>query len=132
MSITDFTNKIKGIEKFDSFTLLYLFIVVFVGISAFGLGRLSVGNVVKSAVFYPQSEGIIQTEPQIGKIVSQQGVPLNNDSTEKRYLASKNGKLYYSVGCSGAKRIAEKNIIWFSTTTEAELAGYKVSTSCNK
>jgi len=55
---------------------------------------------------------------------------INNNSKEKRYVASKNGKLYYSLGCSGAKRISEKNKIWFATSEEAEKSGFTFSSSC--
>lgn len=133
MSITDLINKIKGNKHFSDFTYLYLFIVVFVGISAFGLGRLSVPKEVKSSISYTKEQPILSlssSKPPVNKITSQED-KTTNILSEKRYLASKNGKLYYTVGCSASKRIAEKNIIWFSTSTQAELAGYKLSPSCN-
>jgi hypothetical protein len=123
MSITDFVNKIKEIKDIDNFTYLYLIIIVFIGLSAFGLGRLSVSG--KEEI----TSSIVSTKEQVQTNNISDSA---NNITEKNFLASKNGKLYYTIECSGAKRIAEKNIIWFSTNSEAELAGYKMSASCNK
>jgi hypothetical protein len=49
---------------------------------------------------------------------------------ERRYVASKNGKMYYSLGCSGAKRIKKENEVWFSTSLDAEKSGYTRSSTC--
>jgi hypothetical protein len=110
-------------------------------VSSFLLGRLSVAPI-------PKEESIIQniksndesiqktsfyknniTSPRLAKT----SIPDNTINTfpqNKNYVASKNGKLYYTTSCSGVKRLSEKNMIWFSTSTEAENAGYKKSPSC--
>lgn len=129
MSINDFTNKIKKKLDIDTFTVLCLFVIVGVGIGSFGLGRLSV------AVESPQGHDeikIIDTQfPVISENINQSIINNTIDiQREKRYVASKNGKLYYSFGCSGAKRIIEKNMVWFSTKEEAEKSGYEFSSSC--
>ncbi|MBF0398440.1 MAG: hypothetical protein HQK78_16810 [Desulfobacterales bacterium] len=129
MSITDFFNKIKRFRDIDNFTYLYLIIIVFIGISAFGLGRLSVGKEDSKENFKNNEMNI---KPEV--VLINQENQINNvlNEEEKRFLASKNGKLYYTMGCLGAKRIAEKNIIWFGTSQDAELAGYELSSSCRK
>lgn len=116
MSITDKLNKIKGKLGIDNFTILYLIVIIGVGISAFGLGRLSTEN------NYPKQDFKVADNIQ-----NQLGSAL---SIEKNYVASKNGKMYYPLGCSGANRIKLENQIWFATTTEAERSGYQLSTSC--
>lgn len=40
------------------------------------------------------------------------------------YMGSKNGKKYYTVGCSGTKRIKPANIIYFKDAQDAQLQGY--------
>lgn len=45
-------------------------------------------------------------------------------------VASKNGTKYYSLGCSGAKRIKEENKIFFASVTEAQKAGLSPSSTC--
>ncbi len=152
MSIQNFLDKIKGIGSVDKVTVLYLFIMVIVGISSFSLGRLSVnasdslqreaGISVSagqaSAIASGQSAGSqlpIGKKPATG-ITSVSGTSQTSASSivqsqaGKNYVASKSGKLYYTVTCSGAKRIADKNKIYFSTTAEAEKSGYKFATYC--
>ncbi len=125
MSITDFVNKIKGVKLSQNFSIIYAFIIILVALSSFGLGRFSRQN-------DPQNEPISASQaPDISSasnVLNSQEGALNQG--EKRYLASRNGKLYYTAGCSASKRIAEKNIVWFSTSREAEQAGYQLSSSC--
>jgi hypothetical protein len=132
MSINDFTNKIKKNLNIDTFTIVCLFVIVGVGIGAFGLGRLSATT---QTIDSNDEIQIIDTRAlQASSFNLNQNIPINTKTDtiekEKRYVASKNGKLYYSLGCSGAKRIAEKNMVWFGTTEEAEKSGYEFSSSC--
>lgn len=124
MSIHDFIDKIKGYVAIDKFTLLYLSILVAVGVSAFGLGRLSVNN---QSIVSSNQTAIAQNS-----FIENNSNNFNQIKTSGKFLASKNGKLYYTPECSGAKRIKPANIVWFSTTLEAEQAGYNFSASCNK
>lgn len=125
MSISNFINKIKGEINIDKFTFLYLVIIISVSITSFCLGRLSInveeGN--RGSILYNNSKNILDNSNQDKKISTDLEI-------EKRFVASKNGKMYYSLGCSGAKRIKPENEIWFSTTEEAEKSGYTLSTLC--
>ena len=105
-------------------TVLFLLIVVFVGVSSFGLGRIS-----KKESLTNNSEIVIEDEAFDGNIKSGDN-SLVNLSTEKRYVASKNGKMYYSLGCSGAKRIKTENEVWFKTREDAEKSGFIFSSTC--
>ncbi len=62
--------------------------------------------------------------------ISSSDLSSSTNTSEKKYVASKSGKLYYTVTCSGAKRIADKNKIYFSTSGEAEKSGYKFAAYC--
>lgn len=116
-------NKIKGQIDIDRVTLMCLCIIVLVGFGSFGLGRLSVSNDIKD-------EKILSTEDSGASLIEKE----IGDSAlkERMYVASKNGKLYYTKDCSGAKRIAPKNEVWFATEEDAKQAGYSLSASCNK
>jgi len=118
MSIPNLFHKIKSKINFDKIILIYLFIIIGVGISAFGLGRLSVES--PSLGHFEASSGVNSTIPQ--KDLTREG--------EKRYVASKNGKMYYSIGCSGASRIKAENQVWFSTSIDAEKSGFTVASAC--
>jgi hypothetical protein len=67
-------------------------------------------------------EVVVQTNP------TNQGSNTNIESP--RYVASKNGRVYYFTWCTGAKRILEENRVYFNTAEEARTAGLKPSTAC--
>jgi len=132
MSISDLMYKIKSTFRsvdIDKVTLVYLCIIVGVGIGSFGLGRLSVDDNSND------SGSIIITENK-DSLLSQDKNNYDNSviqpisSAERRYVASKNGKMYYPLGCSGAKRIKPENEVWFSTAEDAEKSGYTLSVTC--
>ncbi len=132
MIINDFVNKIKKNMVIDSFTIMCLLVIIGVGIASFGLGRISA---LHDSQIFDSEVKIVDMKDQessVAKIGSETFVDSNNPDTtkEKRYVASKSGKLYYSLGCSGVKRIAEKNMIWFNTKEEAEKSGFEFSSSC--
>ena len=133
MSIPNIFHKIKSKSLIDKSTIMYLFIIVGVGIGSFGLGRLSVVNTDKDSV--DNGISILSNKALLGDANIKENdskliEPINNVK-EKRYVASKNGKMYYSPGCSGASRIKPENQIWFSTSQDAEKSGYSKSKSCN-
>jgi hypothetical protein len=139
MSITDIFNKIKGRGQFNPITLVYLLIILFVGITSFGLGRLSVNGLVPdggdtiSVTQVKDSSVITEKESMVGnyspKINNQKTASASIQSGGK-YVASKNGKMYYTATCSGAKRIKSENRVWFDTASDAQKSGYQLASSC--
>jgi len=131
MSIHDLAEKIKALRHREDITDIYsIIIIVLVAISAFGLGRLSKTDSSAPLVI------TVSQEMATGSVN-----PVNIDQTAntpiyastpagKAFLASKNGKNYYSVNCSGAKRIKDSNKVWFATEAEAESAGFTKSATC--
>jgi len=104
--------------------IMIVFIVVLVGLSSFGLGRLS-KNEVNTGLkieYTDQQANIINT------IYSK--VPIVSNSIGKSFFASSRGVKYYSIGCSAGKTIKQENRIYFFTNEEAEKAGYELSSSC--
>lgn len=134
MSINHFFNKIKRSFGFETKTIVFIFVVIGVGISAFGLGELSarqrLGLMAKSdnSFIFKNDNSNLKSEIKIINLENDK----NNNSVleEKVYVASKNGKLYYRIGCSGAGRIKEENKIYFKTKEDAEKFGYTLSSSC--
>ena len=135
MSIPNILHKIKGNTGIDKTTVMFLFIIVGVGISSFGLGRLSLSNNSSGS----GNINLAITEKEKVGESTDLGTNINNSdisttpsiqSSEKKYVASKNGKMYYSLGCSGAKRIKTENEIWFSTKEDAEKSGFTLSSTC--
>lgn len=127
MSISNFFNKIKGHSNIDNLTIVYLIIIIAVGISSFFVGRWSY-SFASPDDNYINIENLKNVENGEGN--DSMNINYNLTSSEKNYVASKNGKMYYTLGCSGAKRIKPENQIWFSTKEEAEKSGYALSKTC--
>lgn len=116
--LSEYFYKIKGWIRTNENDLFTALIIVLTAISAFGLGRLS-------AVYDAKTPLVIKNAVPAAVAVSKTAA-----LTTKKYLASKNGKKYYSADCPAATRIAEANRIWFSSAAEAEGAGFSLSASC--
>ena len=136
MSIPDIFKKIKGSKWFDVQTGVFFLVVVGVGVSAFGLGRLSMaespnkqgnGGIMNNPQNQPESVLKTNFKPYT---TSSLGPKDQQIQAQSGYVASKNGKLYYTAGCSGAKRIKPANEVWFTSPQEAERLGYTRSSSC--
>ena len=97
-------NLIPRKETLDPYFLPI--IVVLVGLSAFGLGRLSAAG---------ESAPLVQ----------------NNEAPySANFVASKSGASYYLPSCGGVAKIKEENRVWFATVAEAQAAGYTAAINC--
>ncbi len=83
-----------------------IFLLIFVGVGGFFLGRMSVDSGHLSHVQ-------IHVEESAGEVV-----------------ASQNGTKYHYPWCAGARRIASKNLITFASIEEARVAGFLPATNC--
>lgn len=134
-------QKIKGSTGLDSAMAIYFMVIIGVGVSAFGLGRLSVDGgsadrveqglaiegVQESIQNTPRSKPTATSVTPAISSQSQAGLPAGQAGN---YVASKNGKLYYTRGCKAANRIKPENEVWFTNASEAESMGYTKSGSC--
>ncbi|MDB5224793.1 MAG: protein of unknown function with transrane region [Candidatus Adlerbacteria bacterium] len=101
-------------------------IVVLVGVGAFGLGRLQNLESAKGAVVLHGAQ-VAGVEQAVHPAPAPTQTPMTGP---KVYVASKNGTKYYLPACSGAKRIAAVNQVWFSTAQDAKNAGYGPAANC--
>lgn len=127
MSIHNLTNKIKSLLMTDPTRLIYPLIIIGVGICSFGLGRLSTYG-----SSYLQDEGniVIIEKDNLLQNDSEEIINTDEKDLEKKFVASKNGKMYYPKGCGAANRIKAENEVWFNTENEALKSGYQRSSSC--
>lgn len=89
-------------------------LVVLVGLSSFGLGRLSAHEDSKPSVSIRQA-------------------PVGEDrpiSLGGQVVASRSGGSYHFPWCSGALTMKESNKIWFKDEEAARKAGYKPAGNC--
>ncbi len=120
-------EKIKSALSGDVFVVL---VIIFVGLSSFGLGRLSALDGKKMQVKILESSqhaAVIQSTNSGGEQVT--GIP-EVENLGGQYVASKKGTKYHFPWCGGAARIAEENKVWFDTKEEAEKAGYTPAGNC--
>ena len=129
-------EKIKHfIESEKGKDILTILIVVFVGIGSFFLGRLSKVQNSDIKIEYPTNyQGNTPTLSNQANLSQNgtntgQNTALGQQATEN-YFASTRGHKYYSLSCSAGKTIKQENRIYFATSTEAEKAGYSLSSSC--
>lgn len=99
-----------------------LFLIVF---SVFGGYRLH--SIVKNRTPVTLEYATLPTAvvPVIGTTT-----PVKPAEQAHTYVASRTGQYYYLPSCSGSKRIAEKNKVWFATETKAKEAGFKPAKAC--
>ena len=132
MSIKDISEKIKGIavglERKEIYTLA---IIILVGFSSFGLGRLSAIEDSRQPIRIEYPEGspeAVSVSPAVKN--SSQFASVVSSQSSGTVVASKNGTKYHLPWCSGAQRISEANKITFSSKAEAEKAGYTPASNC--
>lgn len=133
-------QKIKSfIESDEGKNILTVVILILVGLSSFGLGRLSKLNEsggLKIQYPVPLEANVISspstpsTLPKPSTKAPAAPPKATQSVTAKTFFASSRGNKYYSIGCSGGKTIKQENRVYFATKEEAENAGYELSASC--
>lgn len=129
-SIYHFKNKIKGLQTGNRNLILHILVIILVSVGSFFLGRMSNSKLSneKAYIVNGGEEGSqkVTLYPKSSKITSLD----SSTQVENKYVASKNGKLYYRVGCGSSSRIKEENKVFFDSTQSAEQAGFQASESC--
>lgn len=118
------SEKFKKIKPYENDVIVVL-VILFVGLIAFGLGRLSALSERKAPITVENLTGAVLARTDFQLSISD-----INSNIEKLFVASKNGSKYHYPWCSGAKRMKEENKIWFATKEEAEKAGYAPAANC--
>lgn len=110
--------------------LLTIIILVLVGLGSFALGRLSKSSKPSLKIDFKGSQleesTPISSKNQGGSITSTK----SSSKTSGNYFASIRGSKYYTVSCSAGKTIKAENRVYFASATEAQEAGYELSSSC--
>lgn len=112
-----------GLSKLEPYALPA--IILLVGVGAFGLGRLSAGEVASLRIVYPDAQAATPVASMAAV-----GATRPAPSTEGEYVASKNGSKYYLATCSAANRIKQENRVFFVSVKDAEAAGYEPAANC--
>jgi len=113
-SIRERIMQIKGGLGAQSRDLAVVIAIVLVGISAFGLGRLSSYERERPAVSLLESTQVAAVPISLGG----------------RFVASQEGSKYHFPWCAGARSMNESNKIWFDSEEDAQRAGYTPASNC--
>lgn len=97
-------------------------IVVLVGLSGFGLGRLS--KIEEGRVPLIIREAGVE---EAAAVAAAQETAIVKGG---QVIASKNGSKYHFPWCSGAKSISEANKIFFASAEDARKEGYAPASNC--
>ena len=127
--LSQYVTKVKSWISENKSDLYIAALIFLVGLSSFGLGRLS--------VLWPTKEPIRIIEHEAGSMKQEtkesdygQATISTPAALKGKYMASKSGKAYHYPWCPGALRIKEENKVWFQTKEEAESRGYKPAGNC--
>jgi hypothetical protein len=115
--------------------------VILISLISFAAGRLTAPNLDKqeitierlapnSAEVTPSKPGNASINSAFQNITDDSKLQELQDRSGGLYVASKNSDKYHLPSCSGAKRIAEHNKIWFNSKEEAEGLGYQPAANC--
>lgn len=94
------------------------------------------GYILRSNFALEQPPIIVEKGTQEDTPHTTRDAPQNQDTPTKDmpdgtlFVASMTSSKYHLPWCSGAKRIAEKNKVFFKTRGEAEAAGYSAAENC--
>lgn len=129
-SIYHFKNKIKGLETSNRRLILHILVIILVSIGSFLLGKMSNNKLNNEKVYIVN--GVEEGSQKVNSYLKSSKAPsvATSDQAKNAYVASKNGKLYYKVGCGSSSRIKEENKVFFDSMQSAEQAGFQASESC--
>jgi hypothetical protein len=114
-TIQEWALKIKGLVDRRAGEWAAPFLVIFVGLASFGLGRLSAASEARPAISVREASAASEAfEMALGGAV----------------VASRSGRTYHLPWCPGAESIKESNKIWFEDEAAAQKAGYQPAKNC--
>ena len=151
--LTNLIQKVKALFTSRKRQIFGILAMILVGAVSFGLGKLSTLWQKKEPIQIeykrreqaPAPTGIVEAAQTTGPVTSAAPpaapppAPPPHSAAPSRpaaskplgnFVASKKGTAYHFPWCPGAKRIKEKNKIWFQTKAAAEKAGYRPAANC--
>mgnify|MGYP000429189504 CR=1 FL=1 len=128
MSIVHFRPNIKKLDQKRRETLVFSAILVLVGVGCFGIGMLAERSRLEAKNEAIGLDSVIITKDVT--LFEDRALLATASMQTGNYFASRNGTAYYPVGCKAGDRVHSENRIYFGNMSEAELAGYKQSSSC--
>ena len=121
-------TKLPKFIKSQQHTIFLGACVILVSFISYNLGQINA--LEKTPLKITKEE---TSQASILKASSQKSTLTNTPKpTDTRVVASRKSttKKYHYLWCSGAQKIKEENKVWFTTSGEAEAAGYTLAGNC--
>jgi predicted negative regulator of RcsB-dependent stress response len=122
-------HQIKQFVKSNESELILATGVILVSLISFAAGRLTEAPSEKQRISIENFASVQSSFQNITSTSSLQDTGAKANAAGK-FVASKNSNKYHLPACTGAKRIAEHNKIWFNSKEEAESLGYQPASNC--
>lgn len=107
-------EKVKSFLKNNQNQILTSLALIFVGLSCFALGRLTVQNELQATFIPAREEGNSKANQTVSA----------NEISDIYFIGSKSGSKYHWPWCSFAQKIKEENRVIFKSEQEAKNSGY--------
>jgi hypothetical protein len=131
MSIQNIPAKIKEMFHRINFDRYFVpLLIILVGVSSFGLGRLSRLEDSRTPIKIHYDNMATTTTTITNHKASASTAVGEAMNPGGKYVASKLGTKYHFPWCAGARSISESNKVWFDTVDDAEKAGYSPASNC--
>ncbi|KKU19526.1 MAG: hypothetical protein UX53_C0004G0025 [Candidatus Azambacteria bacterium GW2011_GWB2_46_37] len=134
--IPEHFQKVKNFAVEYQDRIVLIIGIVLIALISFGLGLLYNREISKEPIIIEEPAQYRTAESRETKssgaaepsaVASQEQI---NQSQGEVVVASRNGTKYHLPSCSGAKQIKPENKITFSSSKEAEAAGYEPASNC--
>jgi hypothetical protein len=106
--------------------LFHVLLILLVAFASFALGRLSTYTTSAEATLPQTSFETTALTASANSLAPHEDMHTSSGTL----VASVNGTKYHFPWCPGAQRIKEENLIEFSSTSEAQAAGYTKAANC--
>ena len=125
-------DNLKEFIKSNESEFILLLGVILISLISFSVGRLSAPSLEKQQITVEYLKASVESNSASAfqNNITRDSLQAQNGRIEGKFVASKNSTKYHLPKCSGAKRIAEHNKIWFESREEAESLGYTPAANC--
>lgn len=119
-------SKIKKFVKERKEKFIFIAVLILVSGFSFSGGLIIGGKILKRPSLVIEKELLAQLGDSLVEIQPQN----QTNPKETLFVASSKGKYYYPIDCPLAKKLSEKNKIYFKNSQEAETQGYQFNENC--
>jgi len=117
-----FVNKNKS-------DIFFIISIILVALISFGAGYLLAPKTAQQSIIFQEAAGsLIQSLDQGQGTKDTQAQP----AQQGKFVGSSKSNKYHWPDCPFAQKIAVQNQVWFNSEAEAQTAGYKLCSQCEK